>query len=135
MQDARARRKNVGRSFVRTCADGRATSRNRSRTRQIYRSPGGRPSAEVASQRDASRCLCEYLRDFVTDPVRSAGLDALAIELYELQCDLSLCAAGELMLTVERAAHMRERIAELEPLVGEHLHTMLREDDDRDDRQ
>lgn len=52
--------------------------------------------------------------------------DRLADELYDLRCDL---ANPDLMLTVEQAAAMQDRVDALGPLVGEHLQQMLAAED------
>lgn len=65
-----------------------------------------------------------------TDPVRRAGLDTLAAELYELRCEVALAVIGEHMYTVEQVEAMRRRVAELEPLVDERLRQMLDEQGD-----
>ena len=67
--------------------------------------------------------------DGTPDAVERAGRVALADELYELRCDLLLADYGERAFTSERRAWMHRRIAELEPLVGETLDTLLAEDD------
>lgn len=65
--------------------------------------------------------------DDTPDPVLQVGLDALAEELYELRCDLHLAAMGERMYADPQAEAMRRRVAELEPMVGQHLDRMLDE--------
>jgi hypothetical protein len=63
------------------------------------------------------------------DEITRRGLNSLANKLYQLRCDLKLCASGEVMLPAERAAAMQVRIAELQPLVDGYLDAMLAADD------
>jgi hypothetical protein len=58
-----------------------------------------------------------------------AGLDRLAVELYELRCDLALADVSERMFTAAQQDRMRQRIAELKPLVGDHLDRLLATED------
>jgi hypothetical protein len=69
----------------------------------------------------------------MSDQVQQAGLDRLADELYDLRCALDLADRGEPpFYTAEQRAKMRRRVAELEPLVGDHLTQLLAEEDAAD---
>ena len=71
--------------------------------------------------------------DGTTSEVARAGRRALADELYDLRCALAGVEYGEPpFFTDEQVAHKRQRAAELEPLVGNYLDTLLAADDHAD---
>jgi hypothetical protein len=61
-----------------------------------------------------------------------SGLTTLADELYELRCEIDLARLGERGYSDARLKQMRERVDQLEPVVGEHLVRMLEREDTAD---
>lgn len=61
-----------------------------------------------------------------------AGVRELADELYDLRCEIDLARLGERGYSNTRLAEMRVRVRELEPVVGEFLEWLLRQEDSED---